>query len=43
MREPSGPMIDAALLVDKRWSLNMIPRVKDAWRAMLSAFEKEGR
>lgn len=35
--EPTGAMIDAALAGDHRWSLNAIPRLEAAYRAMLSA------
>ena len=34
--EPSGAMIDAALASDPYWSINIIPRLKRAYRAMLA-------
>lgn len=37
MREPTGLMVDAALANDKQWSINAIPRLRTAWRAMIDA------
>lgn len=33
--EPSGPMIDAALATNTTWSINMIPKIQAAYRAMI--------
>ena len=37
MREPTNKQIDAAILGDNYWSINSIPRVQRAYRAMIDA------
>lgn len=37
MREPTTPLIDAALKYDGKWSISSIRRLKNAWRTMIDA------
>lgn len=31
LREPSGAVLDAMVLGDPLWSMNVLPRLRDAW------------
>lgn len=35
--EPTAEMLDVAILRDRQWSINSIPRIKNAYKAMLAA------
>lgn len=35
--EPTAPMLDAMIRVDGKWSINAIPRLREALRAAIAA------